>query len=257
MNCSFPLYKISQLATIFLLAVSLWGCATTASPEQAAAIAKKPMITDPFEPFNRTMYSFNKGLDTVLVKPIAEGYEAITPAPVRNSVGNFFTNIEEISVFVNKVLQARFTEAGTTAARFTVNSTVGVLGLFDMATRMGIEKTQADFGQTLYTWGIKRSAYLVLPVLGPTTVRDGIPGKAMDYYLSVWDFTPLEVQIAAFGLYAIHVRSTYLAQEDIIASAFDEYAFVRDIYIQRREVILKGSNDVTDWDQDLINEHLY
>ncbi len=255
MNSASLIYRISQWATILLLAFGLSGCASTATSEQAKTIAKKPLITDPLEPFNRTMYAFNKGVDKVVVKPLAEGYQAVTPAPVRNSVGNFFTNIEDVSVFANKVLQAKFNDAGNTLARLTVNTTLGVLGLFDVATKMGIEKEQADFGQTLYTWGVKRSQYLVLPILGPTTVRDGIPGKTVDYFLSVWDFASYEVQIAAFSLYALHVRSTYLEQEDILESAFDEYAFVRDIYIQRRKVTLSGSNDITDWDQDLINEH--
>jgi phospholipid-binding lipoprotein MlaA len=244
----------TQMILILLLSLSLFGCATTATPEQAARIAAEPIITDPFEPFNRAMYGLNKNLDKAIVKPVAEGYRAVTPAQVRTSVGNFFSNIEEVPVFANKVLQAKFKEAGNTLRRFAVNTTLGVLGLFDVATKMGIDREQGDFGQTLYVWGVKSSPYLVLPVLGPTTMRDGL-GKLPDYYLGLWDFTSLEVQIAAYALMAVNVRSTYLDQEDILKSAFDEYAFVRDIYIQRRESTLKGQNDITDWDEDLINEH--
>lgn len=240
---------------IIVLTLGLFGCASTATPEQAAAFAQEPMITDPYEPFNRVMYGLNKNLDSVLTKPLAKGYVAVTPAPVRESVGNFFGNIEEISVFVNTVLQARFEDAGITATRFVVNSTLGILGLFDVAAHhMGIEEAQGDFGQTFYAWGIKRSAYLVLPVLGPTTGREAV-GKIPGYYFSVWDFTPWEVQIAAFGLMAVDVRSQYLDQEELLTSAFDEYSLVRDIYIQQREAFLSGQEDVTDWDEDLINEH--
>lgn len=239
---------------IILLSLGLFGCASTATPEQAAAFAAQPLITDPFEPFNRSMYSVNKRLDTVLLKPLAQGYTAVTPAPVRASVGNFFANIEEVSVFVNKILQARFKEAGNTAGRFTINTTLGFLGLSDVATKMGIEREQADFGQTFYMWGIKRSPYLVLPMLGPTTAREGV-GKVPGYLVSVWDFTAWEVQTAAFGLMAVDMRARYLDQTDVLDSAFDEYTFVRDIYIQQREATLLGRTDVTDWDEDLINEH--
>ncbi len=239
---------------IILLSLSLFGCASTATPEQATAFAEEPMITDPFEPFNRTMYSFNKGLDTAVLKPIAEGYVAVTPVKVRNSVGNFFGNIEEVSVFVNTLLQGRFEDAGITSARFAINSTLGVLGLFDVAANWGIEEAQADFGQTFYEWGIKRSAYLVLPILGPTTGREGV-GKIPGYFFSVWDFTSWEVQMAAFGLMAVDLRSGYLDQEELLNTAFDEYSLVRDIYIQQREAFLLGNEDVTDWDEDLINEN--
>lgn len=237
-----------------LLTLSLYGCATTSSPEQAAQFAEEPLITDPFEPFNRSMYNFNKVLDTILVKPVAEGYVAVVPATARESVDNFFGNIEEVSVFVNTILQGRFEDAGITATRFAINSTIGIFGLFDVAEKWGMPEKQGDFGQTFYTWGIKRTAYLVLPVLGPTTGREGV-GKVPGYFFSVWDLTEFEVQVAAFGLMAIDLRSQYLNQEEILANAFDEYTLVRDIYIQQRETFLKGTQDVTDWDEDLINEH--
>ncbi|MGA2654753.1 MAG: VacJ family lipoprotein [Gammaproteobacteria bacterium] len=239
---------------IILLSLSLYGCATTSSPEQAAAFAEKPMITDPFEPINRKVYSFNKGLDTILVKPIAEGYVAVVPPFARSRVEDFFANIEEISVFVNTVLQARFEDAGITAARFAINSTLGVLGLFDVAESWGMPEKQGDFGQTFYVWGVKRSVYLMLPVLGPTTGRETV-GKVPGYLFSVWDFTPWEVQTAAFGLMAVDIRSQYLDQEEILNNAFDEYSLIRDIYIRQRETFLTGTEDVTDWDEDLINEH--
>lgn len=247
----------NQIALIVFFSFGLFGCATTATPEQAASFAQKPIITDPLEPFNRTMYGVNKRLDSAIVKPLAQGYRAITPAPVRSSVTNFFANIEEISVFVNKILQARFKEAGVTAGRFAINTTVGVLGLFDVAAnKLNIHEEQADFGQTMYVWGVKRSEYLVLPILGVSTVRD-TAGKAPDYLFGVWDYTPLEVQIIAYALMSINLRAIYLDQEDILKSAFDEYAFVRDIYIQQRTAFLTGKTDVTDWDEELINEYTY
>ncbi len=239
---------------IVIFSLTLLGCATTRTPEQAAAFAKKPLITDPYEPFNRAVFKVNKGLDTVLVKPLAKGYRAVTPAPVRTSIGNFFANIEEVSVFANTVFQARFDDAGTTVGRFAINSTLGVLGLFDVASEMGLEHQQADFGQTFYTWGIKRSAYLMLPLLGPSTVREGV-GKVPGYLFSVWDFAPADVQIIAFGLMALDGRSRFLDQEELLNTAFDEYTLIRDIYIQQRSRFLLGNEDVTDWDEDLINEN--
>lgn len=247
----------TQIFLIAVLALGLLGCATTATPEQAKARAALPTITDPFEPFNRTVYAMNKSVDTVLVKPLAQGYTAVTPAPVRSSVTNFFNNIEEIPVFINTVLQGRFKDAGVTAGRFAINSTLGILGLFDVAdVNMKIKEEQADFGQTFYVWGVKRSPYLVLPILGPSTVRDSL-GKVPDYFIGVWDFAPLEVQIIAYSLMAVNLRATYLDQEEILKSAFDEYTFVRDIYIQQREAMLKGNKDMLDWDEELINEYVY
>jgi phospholipid-binding lipoprotein MlaA len=257
MNSYTHIWRPCVFLGIFSLNLLLWGCATTTTPGEAPKSAGKPLITDPFEPFNRTMYGFNKGVDTVLVKPVAKGYNVVVPPSVRDGVWNFFANIEEVSVFLNTLLQARFTDAGITLGRFTINSTIGVLGIFDVAAdKWDITEKQADFGQTLYSWGIKRSAYLVMPILGPSTVRDTM-GKAPDYLFSVWDFAPWEVQIAAYGLMAVSLRASYLDEEEYLQSAFDEYAFVRDIYIQQRVALLKGREDVTDWDEDLINEHTY
>lgn len=255
MKRSIHIYLTTLILVLSL--VFLGGCASTATPEQAKLSAQRPLITDPYEPFNRFTYGMNKGLDTILVKPLAQAYDAVTPTPVQKSVNNFFGNIEEIPVFINTVLQGRFEDAGITASRFAINSTLGILGLFDVArVNMGIDEEQADFGQTFYSWGIKRSAYLVLPVLGPSTVRDSL-GKVPDYFIGVWDFTPFEAQIIAYGLMAVSTRASYLSQEEILGAAFDEYALVRDIYIQQRKTFLLGTADVTDWDEDLINEHYY
>jgi phospholipid-binding lipoprotein MlaA len=247
--------RIYPLVVLLFSLFGIMGCATTATPEQAALIAQKPMITDPLEPINRSMYNFNKTVDTVLIKPLAQGYRAITPDEVRTGVGNFFLNVDEVPVFANKVLQARFKEAGVTIGRFAINTTVGVLGLFDVASKWGMERQQGDFGQTLYVWGVKRSPYIVLPILGPTTIRDGV-GKGIDYYLGLWDLASADVQLAAYGLYAVHIRSNYLDQAEVLKTAFDEYAFVRDIYIQQRVGVLLRKQGVTDWDEDLIDEHM-
>jgi phospholipid-binding lipoprotein MlaA len=201
----------------------LAGCATNGDPR------------DPLEPLNRGIYQFNDAADTILVKPAAELYEMIVPRFMRTGVGNFFSNLNDVIVALNSLLQGKFAQAGSDVARLAVNTTVGVLGLFDFATGMELEKHDEDFGQTLGYWGIGDGPYIVLPLIGPSSARDTV-GWVGDYY--TWPVTYLEndrARYALVGLRVVSSRADLLAASKILeTAALDPYVFVRDAYLQRR-----------------------
>jgi len=168
------MYHRLPVITVVLLSLLLSACAGTQSrntdPEK-----------DPWEGFNRKVYAFNDGLDKV-VRPVAVGYDKIMPDPFQRGVGNFFRNLDAPVTFVNQILQGKVTQSADTFGRFLINSTVGLLGFFDIATRMGIPYYNEDLGQTMASWGYKDSRYLMLPVFGPSTLRDG-PARLVDSYV--------------------------------------------------------------------------
>ncbi|MDP3036345.1 MAG: VacJ family lipoprotein, partial [Rhodocyclaceae bacterium] len=149
----------SAVLTVALVGL-LGGCATSGNPK------------DPIEGYNRAMYGFNEAVDTVLIKPVAQGYDAVLPAPVRTGVTNFFGNIADLFIGVNNLFQGKPDQAASDLGRVLINSTIGILGLFDVATEAGLEKHEEDFGQTFGRWGVGNGAYVVLPIFGPRTVRD-------------------------------------------------------------------------------------
>ncbi len=199
------------------------GCASTGDPR------------DPLEPVNRAIYKFNDGVDHLIVKPAAELYRGVLPPFVRTGIGNFFSNITDVLVALNNLLQGKVTQAGMDLARIMVNSTVGVLGLFDVATEIGLEKHYEDFGQTLGHWGIGDGPYIVLPILGPSSARDTV-GWVGD--LVAWPITyvnPNRDRNALMGLRMVSGRSELLEASKILeTAALDPYEFVRDAYLQRR-----------------------
>lgn len=199
------------------------GCASTGDPR------------DPLEPVNRAIYKLNDGVDNLIVKPAAEFYRGFLPPFVRTGIGNFFSNLNDVLVALNNLLQGKITEAGIDVARIVVNSTVGLLGLFDVATEIGLEKHYEDFGQTLGYWGLGDGPYLVLPILGPSTFRDTV-GWAGDLY--AWPVTyvsPDRDRNALIALRFVSGRSELLEASKILeAAALDPYEFVRDAYLQRR-----------------------
>ena len=200
-----------------------------------AACASNPTNPqDPYESFNRSVYKFNRGLDKAVLKPVAQGYKAITPDPVEKGISNFFANLGEIGNIVNNLLQFKLLDASSDTGRFLINSTLGLGGLFDPATAMGLEASDEDFGQTLAVWGLDSGPYLMLPILGPTTLR-GVAGLPADNYLNPIRY--LEDESARLGLRGIHQidrRAQLLDFEEQLESAIDEYSFVRDIYLQNR-----------------------
>ncbi|MBU2240051.1 MAG: VacJ family lipoprotein [Gammaproteobacteria bacterium] len=198
--------------------------------------AQVPVETkeDPWEGFNRSMFTFNDAIDGAVLKPVAEGYKAITPNPVQRGVSNFFSNLGEIGNITNNLLQGKWDATASSTFRFLINSTAGWLGLFDVASEMGLKKYDEDFGQTLGYWGVSSGPYLVLPFFGPSTVRDG-SGLAIKYtYLdetSILDLNDDE-ELGLLALDVVETRARYLNAEGMIVG--DRYSFIRDVYLQNR-----------------------
>ncbi|WGI24069.1 VacJ family lipoprotein [Halomonas alkaliantarctica] len=213
-----PLLLVTLLAT--------GGCASTQMAETAAP-------EDPWEGFNRKVFAFNDVLDRYALKPVAKGYRAITPDPVETGVGNFFSNLGEVRTALNSVLQGKPANAGLATSRFLINSTVGVGGLFDPATRMEIAADEEDFGQTLAVWGWEDSRYLVLPFFGPSTLRDttGMPADMATYPVTYVEDDTVRVSLTALNV--IDIRAGLLDQEELIRG--DRYRFIRDAYLQSRQ----------------------
>ncbi|KGE76835.1 MULTISPECIES: MlaA family lipoprotein [Halomonas] len=222
---TFPSRRAGQgLAALCALSL-LTGCATTSGVDDAHP-------DDPWEGFNRGVFAFNETLDRYALKPVAQGYRFVTPDPVQTGVGNFFSNLGEIGNTVNSLLQAKPANAGISTGRFLVNSTVGVLGFFDVASRMDLVGREEDFGQTLAVWGVGEGPYLVLPLLGPSTVRD-TAGLPVDMYTDPVTYVEEDkVRYGLRGLDVIDTRAGLLDQEELIRG--DRYSFIRDSWLQRR-----------------------
>lgn len=207
---------------------------------------------DPFEGFNRSVYSFNQIVDRAVLEPVATGYKKVVPQPVRTGVSNFFSNIAYPTVIINDFLQGKFQQGVSDASRFVANSTFGVLGIFDVATYMEMPAHREDFGQTFGVWGIGEGPYLVLPLFGPSNPRDGI-GSILDYQadiLSTYDSTA--GRSAARSLKAVDKRSNLLSAGRILdQAALDPYSFTREAYRQRRLNLIYDGNPPQ---QDFLND---
>lgn len=212
------------LMTLALVAV-LGGCAGNIPVED-----RHP--DDPWEGFNRQVFVFNDAIDRAVLKPVSRGYRTVTPQPVQTGVGNFFSNLGEIRTVLNSLLQGKPGNAGIATSRFLINTTVGIGGLWDFATHMEITGRDEDFGQTLAVWGWEESRYLVLPFLGPSTLRDttGLPADTYTYPLTYVDDDRLRYGLTA--LRVVDMRAGLLDQEELIRG--DRYVFIRDAYLQRR-----------------------
>jgi len=190
---------------------------------------------DPWEPVNRAVYRFNTDFDNAFMKPIAKGYQKVTPEPVDRGVTNFFDNIADVTSAVNNLLQFKLARAGSDVGRVAVNSTVGFLGFVDVATNMGIPSYKEDFGQTLGYWGYSPGPYVVLPLLGPSSARDTI-GFAGDVVVDpFFSIRKNQIYWGAIGLRAIDQRADLLTAGAVFEeAALDPYSFLRDAYLQRR-----------------------
>ena len=202
-----------------------------------------PALRDPYEKFNRSMYGFNKGLDRIALKPATNVYRFVIPKIARRGITNIFNNLEEPLSFVNAILQAKPKVAWHAFKRFTVNTTIGIGGLFDHATKMGIPQQSEDFGQTLAVWGVKSGPFLMLPFFGPSTFRDA-GGTGVDFvsdpvpYARNAIFHPTFVAKAAqFTVQTLNLRSKLIdaGADGVLSSSLDEYATVRSAYLQRRQ----------------------
>lgn len=200
---------------------------------------------DPWQPFNRRMHAFNRGLDRYLAKPLARGYLKVVPRPIRTGVGNFFINLFQPLTAAHQILQGKPAQAGTSIGRFLLNVVLGVGGVFDPASDAGIPLRQEDLGQTLAVWGWKESNYLVLPFLGPSTTRDGF-GTVGDSFASPYRIPEDdEVKYGLRGLQLVSDRAGLLGAEEFIKDAEDEYLIFRDAYLQRRRFQIEDGRDQT------------
>ena len=217
---------------ILMLTWALAGCATTA-----------PKPQDPLEGFNRTMFGFNDKVDTVAFKPLAETYRKVLPPIVQTGVGNFFGNVNDVSTACNNLMQARMTDGLSDVSRVLINTTLGLGGVVDFASNWGMQKHDQDFGQTLGRWGVKSGPYLVLPLLGSTTMRDAL-GMPVDFELDPWGHVfPVPLRNIGSAIRVVDYRAYNLNSFSLIEdAALDKYEFVRDAYLQRREgKIYKGN----------------
>lgn len=199
-------------------------------------------INDPFEDLNRDIFIFNEKLDEKLLKPAALTYRKVTPQFARTGVTNFFNNLEEIDTTINQVLQGEIKYAFNDAGRFVINSTIGLFGLIDVASKMGLERHEEDFGQTLGVWGFDSGPYIMIPFLGPSNPRDLLSRPISSFLSGTFAMEDNDVKITLVGIDALETRERLLDAETLIIG--DKYIFVKDAYIQSREYeINNGSTE--------------
>ncbi|MFZ3117082.1 MAG: VacJ family lipoprotein [Variovorax sp.] len=207
----------------------------TQAEQDAEALYAKPPVRDPWEGFNRKVHGFNNMLDRVVLRPVAMGYNKITPVPVQSGVSRFFGNLRLPATAVNQALQGRPGLAGQSLGRFVVNSTAGVAGVFDPATHIGMPKRDGeDFGQTLATWGWSDSRYLVIPLLGPRTVRDSVAMVGDQALSPIGQIDKSSIADKLQIMQMVDGRAQMLPLDQVRKDAFDDYTFVRDAWAQRR-----------------------
>jgi len=213
-----------------------------AAPAQAdEAEAAPPRNPDPFEPMNRAFFAFNDAGDRWVLRPVAKAWERSTPPPARRGASNFFGNLRYPITIVNQFLQGKFAEGGRDVARFLINTTVGLGGIFDPASEMGLRKNIEDFGQTLVVWGVPDGPFLMVPLVGPRTVTHAVGSLADLYVDPLVQWPDSSVSSKAGIVFVIHERSTLLGADQQVREAFDPYVFIRDAYLQnRRYRILDG-----------------
>lgn len=236
--------KAAKLVFLGLIFVSLGGCASSSQKEEQNLASNQAQSQDKLEGFNRAVFRFNDGFDRWFFKPVAKGYDKTVPTPMKAGVGNFFSNIGEVPSLINDVLQWKWNRAANNSGRFVINSTVGLLGILDVASELGIKKNSEEtFTQTLGTWGVARGSYIVLPFLGPNTVR-GVFSLPVDWYTSPLNYVePTETVLAANALNLVHTRAELLDSEELISG--DRYLFIREVYLQRLQY-LEQDGEVTD-----------
>jgi len=227
------LLRTAKLLLLVLTLAAASGCATL--PADATAVQK----IDPFENWNRKVFSFNDALDEAILKPVATFYVDVVPQLVRTGVSNFFANFADVRTAVNNLLQGKIEEAFDDGVRVGVNSTLGLLGIFDVASEMGIDRHFEDFGQTLGVWGFDTGAYLVWPLLGSSTVRDSL-ALPFDYLISpAYLINDASSKWLIWGLQLVNTRAGLLGASRLIDEiALDKYTFVRDAFLQRRRSLV-------------------
>ena len=201
-------------------------------------------IDDPFEDLNRDIFIFNENLDEKLLKPAALTYRKVTPQFARTGVTNFFNNLEEIDTTINQVLQGEIKYAFNDASRFVINSTIGLLGLIDVASKMGLERHEEDFGQTLGVWGFNSGPYIMIPFLGPSNPRDLLSRPISSFLSGTFAMEDNDVKLTLIGIDALETRERLLDAETLIIG--DKYIFVKDAYVQSREYEINNGSTEND-----------
>jgi phospholipid-binding lipoprotein MlaA len=230
-----------RTVVLLLILGSLAGCASRPPASDPAAVAAYEAAADPWEPFNRTMFDIDQALDAAVIRPISWTYREVVPQPARTGVSNALANLRGPITFANDILQGEPRRAGITLWRFVINSTFGLAGLFDVATELGVEGHAEDFGQTLAVWGVGDGSFLYIPILGPSSIRDGV-GLAVDNFgfdpVTWYDYNPRNaqwVQWAYLGATLIDAKARTMATTDELKkSSIDYYAALRSAYRQFR-----------------------
>ncbi|MGP1675858.1 MAG: MlaA family lipoprotein [Burkholderiales bacterium] len=229
-----------SLLLLFGALGGLGGCATTGGNPD-----------DPLERYNRAMFSFNDGVDKAIIKPVASGYKAVMPEFARTGVTNFFANLGDIWIGINNILQGKLGTGASDFGRFAINTTAGILGLFDIASNAGLDKHNEDFGQTLGRWGVGSGAYVVLPFLGPSNVRDGFSVLAVDWHGDpLWHVGNVPTRNELYGVRVVDTRANLLDVSQLLEdAALDRYSYVRGAYQQRRRSLIYDGNPPREPDQ--------
>jgi phospholipid-binding lipoprotein MlaA len=248
-----PNAKIQQIFSGLLIgaAMTLGGCASTGVTEQQTNVKK----ADPYENINRKVFVFNDTVDDYVAKPISDAYRWITPQFAQTGVYNFFSNLKNINVVINDVLQAKFAQSAYDTGRLALNTTMGLGGFVDVATQVGLERNDEDFEQTLAVWGVPQGSYLVIPFVGPTTMR-GIPGAAFDTAANPSSYVGLPVQLISL----LNTRANAEgALKFIDEAALDPYVFTRESFLQwRNNLATDGKTESSldldaEWNEDRTN----
>ena len=226
-----------RLPLLLVCVALLAGCAT--APRESGTAG----VYDPLEPVNRRVHAFNEDFDRIIAKPVATAYQRVTPGLVDQAVTNFFNNLDDVVVLVNSVLQLKPGDALVTTHRLIVNSTVGVFGLIDVMGYMGAEKRNEDFGQTLGYWGVGNGPYIVLPLLGPSNLRDTTGFVVDSAYSPVGEIEPSGTRAAAIALRAVDTRADLLGATNVLeTAAIDPYSFTREAFTRRRISLIHDGN---------------
>jgi len=228
--------QLAKRIGVVVLTVSVMSaCATTANNPK-----------DPYESFNRAMFAVNEGIDVVL-KPVAQGYDAAAPLPVKAGVGNFFGNLYDVWTAVNNFLQGKGQQGASDVGRVLVNTTIGIGGIFDVASEMGLEKHAEDFGQTLGTWGVADGPYFYWPLIGPRTTRDTFGWVVDSFADPVMGLNDIGTRNSLAGVRLIDRRASLLPTDKIVEqAAFDKYNYIRDAYLQNRRSAISDGNVARD-----------
>jgi len=239
--------------------LSLGGCATLPPADDLEAVAEFERLNDPVEPLNRGIHKFNDIMDKALLKPLAITYKFIIPAPLRRLVTNVLRNLGEPLTLVNDILQGKGKRAGTTLGRFVTNTTIGIGGSFDVATDMGMERHTEDFGQTLGVWGLEEGPFIVLPLLGPSNIRDGV-GQIGNFYMDPVSIAISKANVKGLSLGRIAARAIDARYRNLETlrelenSSIDIYATMRSAYRQnRRKEVRNGAPLTTEEDFDIFD----